>query len=254
MNRLIEIGAMAVGGLSLFLVCFVGFVSLSGRDVRQVAVIGKLFPAPPEGAPHGEPAAGEEHAESSEEKGKNLSDAAVLEASLGVLSAWTLPSPYSSSELRVLSEEIKKKREELEQRELALGRRERAVVEDEGELAERLKTLEELRLHLESLQAELGERETAVTRLEDAAQTSKDARWSEVAGVIGALEEPAAAAKKLMEFPPEEAAKVLRALGDDTRAGEILNQVPGADWKAYVDAYTTEKARASTKTAGGRKK
>lgn len=256
MNRLIEIGAMAVGGLSLFLVCFVGFVSLSGRDVREVAVIGKLFPAPPEGEPHGEAPAGAEHAAEAGagEHAQNLSDAAVIEASLGVLSAWTLPSPYSASELRVLSEEIKHKREELEQRELALGRRERAVVEDEGELAERLKMLEELREHLESLQAELGERENAVTRLEDAAQASKDARWGEVAGVIGALEEPAAAAKKLLEFPPEEAAKVLRALGDDTRAGEILNQVPPADWKAYVEAYTTEKARASTQTGGGRRK
>jgi hypothetical protein len=47
MNRLIEIAVMAIGGLSLFLVAFVGFASLSGKDVSQVAVIGKLFPAPP---------------------------------------------------------------------------------------------------------------------------------------------------------------------------------------------------------------
>ena len=49
MNRIVEIVAMAVGGLSLFLVAFVGFVSLSGRDVSQVAVLGKLFPAQEEG-------------------------------------------------------------------------------------------------------------------------------------------------------------------------------------------------------------
>ena len=40
MNRLIEIVAMTVGGFSLFLVCFVGFATLSGKDVSQVAVIG----------------------------------------------------------------------------------------------------------------------------------------------------------------------------------------------------------------------
>ena len=37
------------------------------------------------------------------------------------------------------------------------------------------------------------------------------------------------------------------ALGDETRAGEILNQVPGASWKEFVDAYTAEKARASSR-------
>ncbi len=231
---------------------------LSERWWTTIAVIGKLFPAPPEqdGAAHAEGTPGEEQAgaETHGEHEKGLSDAAVIEASLGVLSAWTLPSPYSSSELRVLSEEIKKKHAELEERELSLGRRERAVVEDEGEQKERLKSLEELRAHLESLQAELSERETSVTRLEDSAQASKDSRWSEVAGVIGAIEEPAAAAKKLQEYPPGEAAKVLRALGDDTRAGEILNQVQGKQWKEYLEAYTQEKARAGSKTAGARKK
>jgi flagellar motility protein MotE (MotC chaperone) len=246
MNRIIEIVAMSVGGLSLFLVCFVGFASLSGRDVSQVAVIGKLFPAPAEGE-HAAPGAEVEPAP--EEQKKSLSDAAVIEASLGVLSAWTLPSPYSSSELRVLSEEIKKKHAELEQRELALARRERAVVEDEGELEERLKSLEELRAHIETLQSELAERAVELTRQEDAAQAGKDSRWAEVAGVIGAIEEPEAAAKRLQEFAPDEAAKVLRALGDDARAGEILNQVQGTRWKEYVDAYTAEKARAGAKGA-----
>jgi flagellar motility protein MotE (MotC chaperone) len=256
MNRILEIVAMAVGGLSLFLVCFVGFVSLSGRDVSQVAVIGKLFPAPAqpgEGGAHGE-AGGDEHgAEGAQGHAESLSDAAVIEASLGVLSAWTLPSPYSSSELRALSEELKRKREELQQRELALGRRERGVVEQESEIEERLKSLEELRAHLEALQAELSERETELARSEDSARAGRDARWAQLAGVIGALEDPAAAAKRLQEYEPEEAAKVLLALDDDARAGEILNQVPGAEWKAYVDAYTAEKARASAKS-GTRKK
>ena len=54
MNRIIEIVAMAVGGLSLFLVCFVGFAKLSGRDVSKVPVIGVLFPTPPDGTENGE--------------------------------------------------------------------------------------------------------------------------------------------------------------------------------------------------------
>lgn len=250
MNRIIEIAAMTVGGLSLFLVCFVGFASLSGRDMSQVAVIGKLFPAPAgESGEHG--AAEAEHDDGGGKEEKNLSDAAVIEASLGVLSAWTLPSPYSSSELRVLSEEIKKKRGELEEAEHALARRERAVQDDEQELAERLKTLEELQKHLETVQGELSEREQAVARQENAVQSNADARWASVASVIGAIEEPAAAAKRVAEYEPEEAAKILRALGDDARAGEILNALEESRWKEYVSAYTAEKARAGGK---GRKK
>lgn len=251
MNKIIEIIAMAVGGLSLFLVAFVGFASMSGRDMSKVAVIGKLFPAP--AAPGGEHGtSGGEHEgdpthEGDGEHAETLSDTAVIEASLGVLSAWTLPSPYSTSELRVLSEEIKRKHAELEERELALGRRERTVSEDEHELEERLKTLEELRTHLESLQAELAERGAELARQESSLEAGKDARWTQVALVIGGIEEPAAAAKKLQEFPAEDAAKILRALGDDARASEILNQVDPTRWKSYVDAYTFEKARTSKK-------
>src|SRR5262245_41705342 len=214
MNRIIEIVAMAVGGLSLFLVCFVGFVAMSGKDMSQVAVIGKLFPAPQE---EEHAAQGEELAQGEEHPAESLSDAAVIEASLGVLSAWTLPSPYSTSELRVLSEEIKKKHAELEEHEQALARRERAVKEDEQELEERLKTLEELRAHLEALQLELSEREQGLTRQENAQQAQKDAGWAQLAGVLGALEEPAEAAKKLQEFEPPEAAKILHAIGDGER-------------------------------------
>lgn len=249
MSRIIEMIAFAIGGLSLFVVCFVGFAALSGKDVGKIAVIGGLFPAPP-AAEHGEGGKSDED-ELGDKKVENLSDAAVIEASLGVLSAWTLPSPYSTSELRVLSEEIKKKHAELEEHEHALERRERAVHEDELELEERVKTIEDLRKHLEEMQKELAQRELALQRGESAALAGKDARWGEIGGVIAAIEEPDAAAKRLQEYEPEDAAKILRTLGDDTHAREILNQVETSRWKDYVDAYTAEKARAG---AGGSKR
>jgi flagellar motility protein MotE (MotC chaperone) len=252
MNRIIEIAAMAIGGLSLFLVAFVGFVSLSGKDMSQVAVIGKLFPAPAaEKDEHGEGAGEVATTALASEQEKGLSDAAVVEASLGVLSAWTLPSPYSTTELRGLSEEIKRKRGELAESEHALARRERALQDDERELEERMKTLAEMQAHLENLQVELSEREQAVARRESTLEANADARWSAVAGVIAAIEEPAEAARRIAEYEPEEAAKVLRALGDDERAGEILNALDEARWKEYVGAYTAEKARAGAK---GRRK
>jgi flagellar motility protein MotE (MotC chaperone) len=245
MNRIVEIAAMAIGGLSLFLVAFVGFASLSGRDVSRIAVIGRLFPAPQD--PAGEPGAEEGSEDAPPEHDKGLSDAAVIEASLGVLSAWTLPSPYSTSELRVLSEELKKKRGELEERERAPARREHAVQDGETELGERLKSLEELRAQIEGLQGELSERESEVQRRENAIEAGQDAGWAEVANVLATIEETPEAAKKLGEYEPGEAAKILRALGDDARAGEILNAIAPTRWKEYVDAYTAEKSRAGAK-------
>ena len=75
MNRIIEAVAMTVGGLSVFLVCFVGFVALSGKDMSKVAVIGKLFPAPEK--PPGDELVAVPPDES--ERQRNLSDSAVIE-------------------------------------------------------------------------------------------------------------------------------------------------------------------------------
>lgn len=246
MNRVIEIVAMILGGLSIFLVFFVGFVAMSGKPVNQIAVIGKLFPgAHPaeqgeEGGHETTPAASHETTTS------HLSDSAVIESSLGILSAWTLPSPYSTSELRQLSTEIKHRHEELEAREQALARRERAVQDDERGLDERRESLEELRKHLESVQKEIVLQEQALSKKVEASMAGEQARWGEVARVIAGLENEEAG-KRIQEYSAQEAAKILRAMGDEARASEILNQVPGAKWKEFVDAYTAEKARGGSR-------
>lgn len=251
MNRVIEIVAMILGGLSIFLVFFVGFVAMSGKPVSEIAVIGKLFPAAhpaEEGQETGHESAGGHDAEGApgRTEASHLSDSAVIESSLGILSAWTLPSPYSTSELRQLSTEIKHRHEELEAREQALARRERAVQDEERGLDERRESLEELRKHLESLQKEIVLQEQSLSRKAEASMAGEQARWGEVARVIAGLENEEAG-KRIQEYSAAEAAKILRAMGDETRAGEILNQVPGASWKEFVDAYTAEKARVASR-------
>ena len=238
MNRIIEIAVMLAGGLSIFTVCFVGFVALSGKDMSEVAVIGGLFPGPEEDADGGAPADAE-HEEPAEHE---LADAQVLDASLGVLGAWTLPSPYSTSELRMLSDEIKKKLRTLEERESALREREHTAAEREEDIVDRGKTLEKLRAELELYEQELAEREQAVARREQAANDAEGARWAEIARVIAGLEDEDAG-KRLLEYSPADAAHILASLGDETRASEILNQVQGPRWKEFVDAYTAERAR-----------
>jgi flagellar motility protein MotE (MotC chaperone) len=252
MNRIIEIVAMVLGGLSIFIVCFVGFVAMSGKPVSQIAVIGGLFPAahPPEsGQEAGHDGGGTHEAAAIDTRGgdqSHMSDSAVIESSLGILSAWTLPSPYSTSELRQLSAEIKQRHEELEAREQALARRERAVQDDERGLDERRESLEGLRKHLESLQKEIVLQEQALDRKVEVSQAGENARWAEVARVIAGLENEEAG-KRIQEYGAAEAAKILQAIGDESRAGEILNQVPGASWKEFVDAYTAEKARTTSR-------
>jgi hypothetical protein len=245
MNRLIEIAAMLLGGVSIFTVCFVGFVALSGKSMSEVALVGKLFPAPAEHAAEG--AAGEEHANAAPEYEdgageQELTDSQVLDASLGVLGTWTLPSPYSTGELRSLADEVKRKLRELDGRESALRERERNAAEREQDVAERLKTLAKLRAELELVEQELAGREQALQGRELALADGEAARWSGIARVLAGLEDEEAG-QRLLEYSPADAARILAALGDETRASEILNQVQGPRWKEYVDAYTAERAR-----------
>src|SRR5262249_20789211 len=142
-----------------------------------------------------------------------LTDSQVLDASLGVLGSWTLPSPYSAGELRELSDEVKARQHGLDERAASLDQREHGVQEQSDALAERFKTLENLRASLESYEAELAEREQALERKESAAEQRQTAKWSEVARVIASLESEEAG-KRLQEYSPEDAARVLRALGD----------------------------------------
>ncbi len=246
MNRIIEIAALLLGGVSFFAVCFVGFAAISGTPLNEVALIGELVDAPEEGgeplAHEGEP--GEPQAHKVAEPPKEPEHARVVQSSLGMLSTWSLPSPFASEELQELVDEIKAERLELDQREAQLALRESEIQEHEGLLAEKTATLGHLRKELETYEVSLTTREFEVRRLEGEADERAELRWTEVGGVFAALD-PEQAGQRLAQYSPAEASRILRAM-DEEKAVEILNQLQGDRWKEYLDAYTqASKATAS---------
>lgn len=233
MTKLIETAAMVLGGLSLFAVSFVAFTVVSGVPLDDVAILGKLLPEPEEHAP-----APEEPTKTPE---RQRSNTAVVEASIGSIGAWSLPSPFTQSELRELAEELKAKLREIDLREAELDQRQKDVDAQLEVVAERFRALEEMRSDLEAFKAELLLREQEVLRDEAAAHERESARWGDVALVVAGLEDDEAG-KRLTSFPPEDAARILLAMQPE-RAAELLNQLEGDDWKAYVEAYTEARAR-----------
>ncbi len=247
MNRIIEIAALLLGGVSFFAVCFVGFAAISGTPLNEVALIGEFVAAPEAGdedIAHEDEPASDENAD----QPKEPEHAPVVQSGLGMLSTWSLPSPFSSQELEELVDEIKTERLELDQREAQLALRESEIQEQEGLLAEKTATLGNMRKELEVYEGALATREFEVRRLEEEADERADLRWSQVGGVFAALD-PEEAGQRLGQYSPAEASRILRAM-DDEKAVEILNQLQGDRWKEYVDAYT----QASKTTASkGRK-
>lgn len=230
MNRIIEIAAIFLGGASLFTVSFVGFAAMAGVPLREIPVFGGLVP---EEAP-AEALAPPPTVQRSPRPDR--SDVEVIESGLGALGAWSLPAPYTADELRGLVEELKAKLLVLERREAEVTRREAEVEEQLETLAERFASLEALRAELEAYERELDLRAEEVRAAESRSQEADLEKWRDVGTVLAALE-PEEAATKLVQYPPDEAGIILRAM-DETKAAAILNAVSTDRWKDYVDAYT----------------
>src|SRR5262245_14972336 len=215
MNRLLEILAMALGGCSLFAVCFLGFASMAGVPMHDVAVIGRFFPEP-EAPP-------EEHAavESAPAEPGEPSDQEVLAASLGALGAWSLTPPFTAQELKGLADELKLKRLQLEQGLRDQNERAKELDSREAMLVEQFQALEDLRARLEAFEQELQLRSQEVEREETAAGVQEDRKWKNLADLFSGLDAEEAG-RRLTAYPPAEATKILLRLEQDL-ALEILN-------------------------------
>ncbi len=245
MNRLIEIAAMALGALSLFSICFLGFTTLSGVPLHKVAVIGQLFPQPEE-PDSTEPAGLEDESSVPPPRPSET----VLKSNLGMLGVWSLPSPFSQDELQELSDDLKSRTFELDQRERTIEERERRIDDELGGLAERFRTLDELRESLERFESELELRALEVQRDEGAAAGREAQRWAQVALIFDSVEGQEAA-EILAEYTPEEAASILKQLDPGTASSLLtsLRSIPSVapEWRAYVDAYSASGSTGATR-------
>jgi flagellar motility protein MotE (MotC chaperone) len=232
MNRILEIAAMALGGLSLFAVCFLGFATMAGVPLHSVAVIGNLFPEPAAKPDYVATTGGE-----LEPAPRRPDPAAVYQSSLGVLGTWSLESPFSADELKSLVDEVKLKKEQLNVELKNVARRAGELDAREEALAEQYGALDELRARLEAFETELLMRSAEVERDEGAKAAQDDRTYKKLASLISGIQDPKEAGLRLTAYSPEEATKILLHLTPEKKALEILNTFSGDRYLAYSRAW-----------------
>lgn len=240
MNKAIEIGAMILGSVSLLVVSFLGFAMLSGVPLHEVAVVGGLFEAPDSDDPETENSVDPMLAGAPEASRPQKTDDRVVQGSLGLMSAYSLPSPYTQSELQELAEELKGRALQLESREQELDRRDETLQEMEDSYENRLAALQDMQGKLESFQRELLLREKEVESMEDDALLGMQRKFAEIGRVLEGFE-LADRVPLLVEYPPEEAALILSSMTDDARLETLsgLGESLTPDRvKTFVEAYS----------------
>lgn len=230
MTKGIELLVMGLGGLSLFVVAFLGFAAMSGSPLSEVAVIGPLL------ADDEEEGVAEDLSEVPEDELPRASEKQVIEANVGILNAYTLDSPMNADELQSLAVELKKTKLSYEERLRMLDERELSISEREDDLTHQFEVLEELRAELDRLESDLALRLQEVESEEEKVSTGEQARFKEIAKLF-AEGEPKKLKDRFLMYEAPEAAQILRQLPPD-RATELLNALPADKWKAYVEAYS----------------
>ena len=230
MTKTIELIVMALGGLSLFICAFLGFAVMSGTPLSELALIGPLFVGQENDAEETDLALGEL------DNGVITTTKQVIEANIGLLSAYALQPPYTADELKELTVELKTAKVSYEERMRKLELRESSVSEREELLADQFKTLEEIRDDLERLEEELNLRSAELGRDEATESSPKAPRWIKIAKLFekGDVSE---LVDKLIAYEPKDAAFILSNL-PLKRSGELLNAVPQPKWKDYVEAFS----------------
>lgn len=231
MSKFLEIGVLALGGLCLFAVSFLGFALSAGVPMRDVALVGPLF----------EKASGEDAPEETDTKPppEIKTDGEIIESHLSLLSLWSLDDPYSPDELNAMVARIKSKEDDLERRLEEIREREKLAQDKSASLTRQHETLATIRSELEAYDAELRLRASELKRDEAAAAEREVASWKETAalfeeGDAGSL------SQRLLQFEAGDAAKILRSL-EPARARELLSALDEASWKTYAEAYTKAK-------------
>lgn len=230
MNKSIEILVMSLGGFSLFIVALLGFAAMSGAPMSKVPVVGKFFQADKH-----EPQ--EENTPVSEDPESPVySESQVVEANVGMLSAYALQPPFTAEALGALASDLKAAKLAFEERLVVVDQREEELDVREELLTEQFLTLEEMRAELDRYEAKLSMQASEVERDLVAKDSEASAQWREVSRLfaLGDAEEMTA---RLQQFGPDEAAQILANL-DQERAAELLNALTEDVWKDYVDAYS----------------
>jgi len=223
MNKLLKTALIGVGASAGFLCAFVAFSRALGAGWHEIALVGPLFPAPPEEAAPQEP------------RVIIKQERPMRPAGIGVLDIFQIESPYSTAELEELVRTLEAKLDEVDQRLLDVGEREQRAEDRSTFLDEQYATLSKLRTGLETWENELRQREAEVARDEEARAAREAESWTRLAKLFE-KGDAADQSERLLSYTPEEAASILFRL-KPTRAQELLDQLEGDSWKQYAEAY-----------------
>jgi len=244
MTRAIEISAMILGSASLLAVSFLGFAMMSGVPLHEVAVVGGLFEPPPTpevDAPDGQANPPSDPLEGLPQgKRPARTPDRVVQSSLGLMSAYSLPSPYTQAELHALADELKGRSARLDARKLELDEREEAIEALEQGYEQRLEALQDLQDRLDTFQRELLQREREVEREEETARLADERKYAEIARLLAGFDAERRT-QLLVQYAPDEAALILVALDEDVRTeamSALGDTLPPEKVKEYVEAYS----------------
>jgi flagellar motility protein MotE (MotC chaperone) len=259
MKPAVKYAVMGGGALVLLFGSFATFAALSGQPLHKVAILKYFVSAPLDpkaggDAPDEHTAAGETHAPEGEHpataeapKTDGAEEQKAVEKTISVLGAFTLPSGFSTDELVDMQGELRKSAQETKALLTRLKQRERDLVDRENDIDQRVKDLAAFQKRLTAWNLELEMQKAENDRDASARAELDNASWKQLAKFFEEGD-PADMVKKLLSFPPREAAKILRAL-DDERSGSILNALPADKYADYIQEY-----RAQTIKDGAKKK
>ncbi len=247
MNNPLKIALFGAAGATLFLVSYVGFAKVVGADMSRLPVVGGLFSAPPsvnavddETATEDGPSAQADAAQLTETRARELR---TPQRAASIIDFFTVQAPFSSEELKRVSDELlaSANRLELERRELAL--RESALDERQEKLDEDFATLTRLQTSLDDWASELRQRSLELDR-DASIKLESDARVHARIGELFAEGDPEELVTRLGMFAPDEAAKILVTLSPD-RANKLLAAMKVDErWLEYAEAYAARAAAA----------
>ncbi len=228
MGSTIAIAAGCVGALAL---AYLATAVAQGASLREMPPLSWISPPPPPKEPAVETAPATNAAVAPPAPAHPAPAQPPMTA--GVLSAFVLPSPFDTDELRDLQTKLEEKLASLAAESAHQERRAR-------ELDDWQRALEARALEIAALRESIAAPAGAATPDAAAAQAQASVAdtpesWRALAPLF---EEGDAAdlAARLVDFPPEDAANILRGL-EPERAAAILNALPKDKYKPFLDAW-----------------
>lgn len=232
-----------ITGAAIMGASFIGYIVVSGTPVQDLKGVGPLFAGNVEVETESAPAEltpREEREADSRGNRQVFADAGVA------LSAFSLPSPFSITELNDLEQQLTTKLDALEARELELNQREAEIDRTRSHLSDLEVALEQQRSALlsqssnnEARDAELDNKSGQVTARKDELTADRKAFIASKAKLYADNKAEDAVRMLLKGESPVDAAEVLVQL-DAARQTELLEQIEiqlPDEFKAYYDAF-----------------